>query len=68
MLELEQLDDYGVETPVAFASQSLSTKKRNYSTTEKEAYDIIYAERHFSVYLLGLLFKLVTDQKGRLAR
>jgi len=76
---LSQSDDDGVEKPVAFASQSLSARERNYSTTEKEAYAIVYALRHFRVYLLGRQFKLVTDRKaltwlhsmkpkGRLAR
>jgi len=59
-----QLDDDGVEKPVAFASQSLSARERNYSTTEKETYAIVYALRHFRVYLLGRQFKLVTDHKA----
>ena len=61
---LSQLDDDGIEKPVAFASQSLSARERNYSTTEKEAYAIVYAARHFRVYLLGRPFKLVTDDKA----
>jgi len=76
---LSQLDGDGVKKPVAFASQSLSVRERNYSTTEKEAYAIVYTLRHFRVYLLGRQFKLVTDHKaltwlhsmepeGRLAR
>ena len=50
---LSQLDDDGKERPVAFASQSLSARDRNYSVTEKEAYGVVYAVRHFRVYLLG---------------
>ena len=76
---LSQLDDDGVEKPLAFASQSLSARECNYSTTEKEACAIAYALRHFRVYLLGRQFKLVTyhqaltwlhsmKPKGRLAR
>jgi len=61
---LSQLDDDGVENPVAFGSQSLSARERNYSTTEKRAYAIVYALRHFRVYLLGRQFKLVTDHKA----
>ena len=61
---LSQLDGDGVKKPVAFASQSLSPRERNYSTTEKEAYAIVYALRHFRVYLLGRQFKLVTDHKA----
>lgn len=61
---LSQVDDDGIEKPVAYASQSLSARERNYSTTEKEAYAIVYAARHFRVYLLGRRFKLVTDHKA----
>ena len=76
---LSQLDDDGVEKPVAFTSQSHSDRERNYSTTKKEASVIVYAVRHFRVYLLGRQYKLATDHKaltwphnmepkGRLAR
>ena len=76
---LSQLDDDGVEMPVAFACQSLSARGRNYSTTEKGAIAILYALRHFRFHLLGRQFKFVTDHKaftwlhnmepkGRLAR
>ena len=61
---LSQIDDDGVEKPVAFTSQSLSDRERNYSTTKKEASVIVYAVRHFRVYLLGRQFKLATDHKA----
>ena len=61
---LSQIDDDGVEKVVAFASQTLSTRERNFSATEKEAYTIVFGTRHFRVYLLGRKFKIVTYHKA----
>lgn len=76
---LSQLDDQGNEKVVAYASKSLSTREQQYSTTEKEAYAVVYGTEHFRVYLLGRHFEVITDHnalrwlhsmepKGRLAR
>lgn len=76
---LSQIDDDGTEKPVAFSSQTLDPRERNYNTTEKEAYAIVFGVRHFRVYLLGKKFRIVTDHralkwlnsmepKGRIAR
>lgn len=76
---LSQLDEHGNENVVAYASKALSPREQNYSTTEKEAYAVVFGTAHFRVYLLGRHFKLITDHnalrwlhsmepKGRLAR
>ena len=76
---LSQIDDDGLEKVVAYASKALSARQKKFSTTEKEAYAIIFGTTQFRVYLLGRHFKIVTDHsalrwlhsmepKGRLAR
>ena len=75
---LSQLDDNGVERPIAYASKILSGRER-YCTTEKEAFAVIFGIRTFRTYLLGRPFKVITDHsalkwldsmhlKGRLER
>lgn len=61
---LSQIDDNGKERIVAYASQSLSEGERRYSTTGKEAFAIVYATRHFRVYLLGRPFTVVTGHNA----
>ncbi len=76
---LSQLDDLGNEKVIAYASKALSPREQKYSTTEKEAFAVVFGTAHFRVYLLGRHFKLITDHnalrwlhtmeaKGRLAR
>ena len=76
---LSQLDDNGVERPIAYASKILSGRERKYCTTEKEAFAVIFGIRTFRTYLLGRPFKVITDHsalkwldnmhlKGRLER
>ena len=76
---LSQLDELGNEKVIAYASKALSPREQKYSTTEKEAFAVVFGTAHFRVYLLGRHFKLVTDHsalrwlhtmeaKGRLAR
>ncbi len=76
---LSQLDDNGLERPIAYASKILSARERKYCTTEKEAFAVVFGVRTFRTYLLGRPFKVITDHsalqwldrinlKGRLER
>jgi hypothetical protein len=47
--------------PLAFDSSKLSTTKLNYTTTEREGLDMVYALQKFRHYLLGGHFKMFTD-------
>ena len=49
------------DRPIAFYSRKLLPHETRYTTTEKECLAIINAVQHFSVYLLGRTFKIVTD-------
>ncbi|XP_055910621.1 uncharacterized protein LOC129944986 [Eupeodes corollae] len=53
----------GLEKPIQFASQTLSSVQQRYSQIDKEAYAIIYGIRKFYQYLFGRKFILVTDNK-----
>ena len=53
----------GSEKPVSFASRTLSTAERNYSTIEKEGLALVYAVRKFHQFLFGNKFTMVTDHK-----
>ena len=76
---LTRLDDSGKERVVSYASRTLTAREQNYTAMEKEALAVVFATKHFRVYLLGNQFQLVTDNsalkwlhsveaKGRLAR
>ena len=58
---LSQRDDDGLERVVAYGSRSLTSRERNYATTEKEALAIYYGTQHFRLYHLGHKFTIVTD-------
>ncbi|CAB3256945.1 unnamed protein product [Arctia plantaginis] len=63
---LSQLDDEGDEHPVAFASRSLTRSERNYTTTEKELYALLFALEKFRGYIDGSPFqtKVYTDHSS----
>jgi hypothetical protein len=48
-------------SPIYFASRKLPQAERNYTTTEREGLDMIYALQKFIHYLLGSHFKFFTD-------
>lgn len=48
---LVQVDDLGVERPVSFFSKKFNSYQLNYSTIEKEALTLIWALKHFAVYV-----------------
>ena len=61
---LAQADSQGQERVISYASRTLDDREKNYSAMEKEALAIIFATNQFRVYLLGLQFHLVTDNRA----
>ena len=61
---LSQLDNNGLERPVAYASKVLSPRERKYCTTEKEAFAVVFGVRTFRIYLLGRPFTVITDHSA----
>ena len=53
-------DDYRV---VAYASRALTAVERRYSQTEREALAIVWAVKHYLLFLYGANFTLITDNK-----
>ncbi|UYV83464.1 K02A2.6-like [Cordylochernes scorpioides] len=51
------------ESPIAFASRTLTEAEKHYSQLEKEALSIVYGCEKFRQYLLGRSFVLVTDNR-----
>ena len=53
----------GSETPVGFASRTLSSAECSYSRLEKEGLACVLGVKKFHTYLYGRTFTLVTDHK-----
>ncbi|RXN35648.1 Integrase core domain [Labeo rohita] len=61
---LTQLHPDGVEKVIAFASRSLSTSERKYSTVEKEALACVWSVEKWRTYVWGHRFTLRTDHQA----
>ena len=62
--ELSQLDEKGIERPVAFLSKKFQKCQNNYSTLDKELLGICYAVEYWDVYLKGRKFLIRTDHSA----
>jgi hypothetical protein len=61
---LSQIDDNGVERPVAFGSWSLTPAERGYSPQERECLAILRAVTHWRVYVVNQRFTVETDHES----
>jgi hypothetical protein len=58
---LAQLDDNGIERPVAYASANLSDAQQNYGITDKEGLAVVWAVRKWRHFIHGSSAVVVTD-------
>ena len=59
-----QVDDEGHHHPLAFWSRKLTTRQRNWSPREQEAYAILCALRRYEGWILGHRVEVLTDHKS----
>ena len=59
---LFQKDPWGRMKHIAFASSSLSPSQRNWSTTKRELYAVVYTLKKFRKFLWGKKFELHTGE------
>jgi hypothetical protein len=58
---LAQPGEGDIDHPLAFVSRNISIAEINYTTTEREGLDMVYALQKFFHYLLEGHFKMFTD-------
>ena len=61
---LAQPSECDLDHPIAYASRKLSFAKQNYTTTERECLEMVYALEKFRHYLLGGHFKMFTNHSA----
>ena len=61
---LSQIDEFGNDRPICFASRTLQAAERNYHTSEKELLAIVWGLNRFRPYVYGVEFDLVTDHQA----
>jgi hypothetical protein len=60
---LSQADDSGNDRVICYSSRPLSKTERRYSTIEREMLAMIWATKHYRVYLTSVEFDILTDHK-----
>ena len=50
-----------IQLSVLYVSRSLKAAERNYSTTDREGLALICTVKHFKLYIMGMCFKIITD-------
>ena len=63
---LGQKDEEGREYVVSYGSRMLKGAEVHYSITEKECLGVVWAVKHFRVYLYGRKFTIITDHSSLL--
>jgi ribonuclease HI len=61
---LQQEDENGHEHIIACASRGLTAAEKNYTATELECLAVVWALKHFHVYLHGQQFDLYSDHSA----
>lgn len=61
---LTQLDDTGVEGPIAYGSRTLTGAETRYTVEERECLAVVFALNHFRPYLYGKQFELFTESSA----
>ena len=61
---LSQKQEDGAIRPVAYASRTLQKHERNYTISELEALAVVWATKHFHVYLYGHKCTAFTDHSA----
>ena len=61
---LSQIDEEGVEHPIAFASRLLTPTEQRYGSCEGECLALVWATHKFRYYLYGRHFTVYTDHKS----
>ncbi|CAF4178955.1 unnamed protein product, partial [Rotaria magnacalcarata] len=66
ILAQKLMDDDGIsrEHIIGYASRTLSTSERKYSSTERECLAIVYGCSYYRPYLEGIRFTPVADHKA----
>ena len=61
---LAQEDGEGRERVISYASKAFSGSEKNWTTTEKEAYAVVWALQYFHPYVYGRKVVIYTDHKA----
>ena len=64
---LSHKQEDGTTKPICFASRTLQTHKANYAVSELEALAVVWAVKHFRVYLYGHTCDVYTDHEALLS-
>ena len=50
-----------IQLPVAYASRLLKAVEKNYSTVDRKGLVVVWAVKHFKLYIIDMYFKIITD-------